>query len=258
MPRAAGSWLDPWVFSSVWVAAAAAALATASGPALGAWPAPAVPALAFCGTLVVYNLDRLRDLERDRATAPARSAFVERHRGALVALVIVAAGAAGLLALWLGPRALALLAPVLLAGLFHRRLKRFAGWKPFYLSVAWLLVVVGLPAVSMQAPRHLGWVLVVVGTTVVANVIASNLRDGEAVTERFGAAVPLRLARGCALAGCGAAALAPVPVRPLVCVPLATLAALVGYRREERYGLVVVDGALIAGALLALPGWMLL
>jgi hypothetical protein len=45
-------------------------------------------------------------------------------------------------------------------------------------------------------------------------------------------------------------------VRPLVCIPLATLAALAFFRADERYGLVVVDGALWAGALLALPWYV--
>ena len=53
-----------------------------------------VAALAAAGTLVVYNVDRLRDLEKDRLTAPARSAFVERWRGPLLALTAAAAVAA--------------------------------------------------------------------------------------------------------------------------------------------------------------------
>ena len=46
--------------------------------------------------------------------------------------------------------------------------------------------------------------------------------------------------------------LAPAGARPLGLVPLATLAALVAFDPGERYGLVVVDGALLAGALGAL------
>ena len=139
--------LDALVFSSVWVATAAVALSAAAALAMQTQPAATVMALAFCGTLVVYNVDRLRDLARDRETAPARSHFVETHRQALTLVTGLAAAASGALALAAGPRVIALLAPVLLAGLFHRRLKRFGWWKPFYVSLAWTGVVVGLPAV---------------------------------------------------------------------------------------------------------------
>jgi len=48
------------------------------------------------------------------------------------------------------------------------------------------------------------------------------------------------------------AALAPAPARPLVAVPLLVLASLIWFRPGERYGLVAVDGALLAGALAAI------
>ena len=62
--------LDAVVFSSLWLALTAAALLVAASGALGATADPRAVGLAFFGTLVIYNLDRLRDLERDRATSP--------------------------------------------------------------------------------------------------------------------------------------------------------------------------------------------
>ena len=216
-------------------------------------PGASALGLAFCGTLLVYNVDRLRDLPRDRKTSPLRSAFVATHRRALTAVTAAAGATSAALAFQLGPRAIALLAPVLVAGLFHRRLKRFGWWKPVYISGAWTAVVVGLPAALAKEPRHLPWIGAIVGATVVANVIASNIRDGEAISARFGARVPLRVASGFAAfaALCGIAA--PDAVRPLILIPLLTLAALARFRADEHYGLVVVDGALLVGALLALP-----
>jgi 4-hydroxybenzoate polyprenyltransferase len=251
--------LDPLVFSSAWVAAAAAALCLAAGSALGGGVGPVVPALAFCGTLFVYNVDRLRDLPRDRTTSPARSAFVARWRRPLLALTALSGVASACLAFLSGPAIVVLLAPVLGAGLYHRRLKRFGWWKPLYVTAAWTGVTVGLPALALAAggsgaaprPAAVAWVAALVGATLAANVIASNLRDGEALTARLSPRAPLRIARGFAAAGLLAALVAPPAQRSLLWVPLATLAALAGFRSEERYGLVVVDGALLAGALLA-------
>ena len=80
------AWLDACLWSSAWLGLAAAALTAAAARALGLAPAPALLGLAFGGTLAVYVIDRVRDLPRDRVTAPERAAFVARHRRALLAL----------------------------------------------------------------------------------------------------------------------------------------------------------------------------
>jgi hypothetical protein len=70
----------------------------------------------------------------------------------------------------------------------------------------------------------------------------------------MGAARALPLAGAFALAGLVAALAAPAAVRPLAALPLALAFAVAFFRPSERYGALVVDGALLAGALLAL-GW---
>jgi 4-hydroxybenzoate polyprenyltransferase len=240
-------------FTALWVAASATALCAAAGRAMGARPAVAVLAIAAAGTVFVYNVDRLRDVARDRATSPRRTAFVERWRGPLVAFTIGAAAVAAGLALRAGPAAIALLAPIAAIGLLHRRLKRFAWWKPFYVSGAWTAVVVGLPAATGASARDVPWIAAIVGATIGANVIASNLRDREApAAVRFGPRVPMRIARGLALAATALALAAPDGARSLAPIPLATLAALAAFRPTELYGFIAVDGALLAGALVSL------
>lgn len=244
--------IEVLAYSSLWVALAALCLTAAASRAMGVALSGPVLALAFCGTLVVYNVDRLRDLPRDRVTAPLRSAFVSRHRRWL--LVLVGAALAGSLA---GIRdletaaAIGMLAVAAL-GLLHRRLKRFALGKPLYVSAAWVAVTVGVPALQGERPAHVGWVAAIIGLSIFANVIASNLRDGEAAMAAWGAPLPLRVARIVAGSGVALGLLAPAPLRPLLAVPLATAAALGPFRADERYGLLVVDGALWLGALGAL------
>ena len=209
--------------------------------------------LACAGTFVVYNVDRLRDLERDRHTAPLRSAFVSRHRSVLVAVSLLASIASVALVLRVGPVAGLLLAPVLAAGLLHRRLKRFALAKPLYITAAWVAVVVGLPLALGGATEAAGRIAALVGAAILGNAIASNVRDGESAASRLGSPVPMRLALGLAAAGLGVALLLPTALRPLAIVPLTTGVALAAFYPGERYGLVVVDGALLLGALGALP-----
>jgi hypothetical protein len=243
---------DALAFSSLWLAAAAASLVAAVAGALGG-PVPlGLPGLAFCGTLVIYNVDRLRDLERDRDTAPLRSAFVERHRSVLVAATGVAGVLAAPLAWIAGPRAIALLVPAAALGLAHRRLKSFAFAKPIYIAATWLLVVVGLPWVTLRPDSGGPWCLALVGPAILANAIASNVRDDEAGASVIGRVRALGIARAVTAAGLLLAVVAPDPVRLLGAVPLATGLALVRFRPTERYGFVVVDGALLAGAWIAL------
>ena len=246
--------LDAVVFSSVWVSAAAGALCASASLAMGLTPASSVVGIAVSGTLFVYNVDRLRDLDRDLATTPERSAFVERNRGILVALSVAAGLFSLVFAFSVGSGPTLLLLPVLAAGLAHRRLKRIPFAKSAYITAAWLLVVVGVPAVADPAAANVAWTAGILGLAIFANAIASNVRDAEAAIVRFGRDPGLNVARLFAALGLLLGTAAPPAVRPLVAVSLATLAALVAFRSGERYGLIVVDGALLAGALLAV-GW---
>lgn len=246
------AWLDALVWSSVWLAAAAAALAAASSRAMGIEPAPVVMALAAGGTLAIYGTDRLRDLARDRATAPERVAFVERHRIGIA----VAAGAGGFAAagcaLAAGARVAAVAALVAALGFAHRRLKGWLVVKPAYLTFAWTAVAVALPAAREPGARHVGWTAAVVASAILANVALSNLRDAEGLAGRHGRARTLGAASAIVASGLAAALLGPPSVRPLAALPAAMGLAVAGFRPSERYGGLVVDGALLAGAALSL------
>ena len=243
--------LELLAFSSLWVAAAAAALCAAAGRALGAAPDPGSVALAASGTLVVYTVDRLRDVVRDRTTAPARSAFIERHRGWLHTQAGAALLAAAASAWLVGPRAVALAAGVAVLGLLHRRLKRFAWAKPVYLTFAWTAVCVGLPAAHAGGGQHLLPVVLIVGLTVQANVALSNLKDDEGLAARMGRRRLLSVAAGLVAVAVVFAVAGPEPVRPLLALPLAALPTVIWFRPTERYAGSIVDGALVLGGALA-------
>lgn len=240
--------MDAFTFSSLWVAAAAGALATACSLAMGIAPATSAVGLAFCGTLVIYNIDRLRDLDRDRATSPLRSEFIEEHTGPLALLTLVAALASAGFAVAAGAAACGVLLPVLALGLLHRRIKHVAFGKSAYITASWVAVVAGVPVAIDPGARDVGWVLAITAAAVFANAIASNARDDPMAAARLRRGPALRAARLCAAAGSAVAIAAPAAVRPLVAVPLATLLVLIPFRRSERYGLLAVDGALLVGA----------
>ena len=245
--------LDVLAYSSVLAAAVAATLATAATLAFKLPPAPFVIALVMSGTLVVYNIDRLRDLEQDRRRAPLRSAFVEGHQRRLGLLTVLAALVSGISALELPPAAVGLCTGVLALGLLHRRLKHIRGIKTLYLTVAWLAVVLGLPLLGTSTPpgpASVGGTFAIIGSAILANLLASNLDRRKADESRGHGVNRSRLGFAIVVAGLGvgSALVAPEALQSLVLIPLAELLVLCRFREGEHYDLVVIDGALFAGA----------
>jgi len=245
------AWIDVLLFSSLWTASAAAGLVAAAGAAIGVGHPPV--ALALAGTWVVYNVDRLRDLERDRPAWPLRSRFVEENRAALIGLTVCAAVAAVALAIRQGHATVALCTAVLALGLLHRRLKGRVGTESAYVTGAWLAVGVGLPVLAGPLPAGasslLPWVAGIFAGALAANALASTLCDSPG-TPRHRVAV-LSMAGLLVVASGGVALAAPEVLRPLIAVPVAQAFVLLFFRRDERYALGGLDGGLGLGAWIA-------
>lgn len=241
--------IDALLFSSFWVSLSAVALTAAAARAQGVAPLP-IAAVAGCGTFLVYVVDRLRDLDRDFRTSPSRSSFVSAHRTSLQVGAALAGCAALGLATTLPWQTLLAPAAATPVAFLHRRLKRFELAKATYVTAAWVAVTTGMPAGLGGA--HTGWVAGTIALAVFSNAVASNIRDAEAGAARFGAQPVLRLAYGTAAAATALPLLGPDAVRPLAAIGLLTLVALVWFRPTERYGLGIIDGALLLGGLAAL------
>lgn len=236
-----GDWL---AFSSLIPAGIAATLLLAASRAMGVAPDPESAALAACGALLVYNIDRLRDLEADRRISPLRTAFVEAHRLPIWIGTLTAAVAAGVLGVRAPGEVQMICAGVLALGLLHRRLKRREAWKALYVTGAWVAVTAGIPGAGASDGLSVGWVCLVYATAIGANLLATRLR-GQLARNM------LLAARSVAVIGTLAALLGPDSVRPLACIPGAEAVALAAFRPGERYGQ-IVDGALLVGGLAAL------
>jgi hypothetical protein len=246
--------LDAFAWSSALVGCAALALAAAASRALDTPAEPAVLAFAFCGTVVVYCFDRLHDVEHDRASSPLRSSFIDAHWRPVVSFAEFAVAASFPTAFAAGPRVVAIAATVAGFGLAHRQLKQFAWAKPLYLTGSWTAVTVGMPAVAADGVElaRVAWVAGVIALAVQANVVLSNLRDREGLAGRLPQKLALAIAGGFALFSLALVRLGPREIRPLAAIPLAMILAVAAYQPGERYGAIVVDGALIAGGLAAL------
>ena len=244
--------IDAIGFGNGVVAAAAAALAAAASRAMELRPDPWVLLLAASGTLVVYGLDRMRNVARDGAKAPLRTAWVERHRRTLLATTGFATACALTAGVLCGPRVIAVAAGVAALGLAHRRIKHLVFGKPAYLILSWTVVAVVLPLARDPGGRHVAWVAGVVALAMWANVILSNLKDREGAAAFFGARMARRAAFFWSLAGTGLALAGPASVAVLAPIPALTFVAVLFFRPSERYAVWAVDGALLAGSVVSL------
>lgn len=247
---------DAFAFSSGLAAVVGGSLSLVASRVLGAPAAESWAILAASGTFIIYNLDRLRDIDRDRATSPLRTAFVVRNRQRLYAAVGIMA-ICFLASLLTAPASIMLLCMAIgLVGLFHRRLKGFAALKTAYVSIAWVAACVGIPWLASGRADAGPWLASILLASLAANLIASNLRDNEPDVEEEGArsdttpttTPALWLARAMTILAIAITLSAPDALHPLVWIPVCEGLTLAYFRPTERYGLIAVDGGLLVGA----------
>ncbi|NNL84541.1 MAG: hypothetical protein HKP27_02765 [Myxococcales bacterium] len=244
-PSVGRSVAEAVVFSSLLAAAVGASLVAVTERALYQRNSLVPTLIVVCGTLVIYNIDRLRDRHRDLHSAPRRTAFVDRHAAILVALVIAAAAASVGLLIRHGVASALTFAPILGLGLFHRRLKRWPSVKAIYVALAWtaaaLLAARLVPDASADVDRLVP-VAAILGFSVLANTaVAGSEAAGGRRLAFFAAATALALSFATDRAP---AALAILPLGPLV--------ALLVTDGGEWGRLTGFDGALGLSALISL------
>ena len=240
--------VDAFAFSSLLPAAIAYSLSWVASLALIAPNGWHSAALAGCGAFIVYNLDRLRDTDRDRKTSPDRTAFVERYRRLLTGLVGIVSVVFASLVMTAPLEVIGIILPCGLLGLLHRRLKRAAAIKALYVSLAWVGVCIGIPWLSAGRPQAGCWAAAIVLPILAANLISSDLRDNETQFFHGRPALVLRSALCLAAFGVLLAVAAPPPLTAFAWIGLAEAAAILGFRPGERYGMIFIDGALWAGS----------
>lgn len=239
---------DAFAFSSLLPAAIAWSLSWVASQTMDTPDAWHWASLAGIGTFIVYTLDRLRDVSRDRTTSPQRTLFIERNRRLLICGVGTSAIVFASL-LWNAPPdviGIAIASGVL--GLLHRRLKNSTATKAFYVSLAWVGVCVGIPWTVAARPVDGLWAAAILFLILAANLVTSDLRDNES---RFFPGRPvliLRVALLFAVLGAVLALVAPPRLAALAWIGWAEAVAILGFRPGERYGMLFLDGALWLGS----------
>jgi hypothetical protein len=266
--------LDALLYSSVWLAAAAAVQTAAT---LHLWPhveavGYRLVLMVFAATLLVYNLDAALPFKhRQPAGTSARKAWQQRHRRLLAGLAVVSAlVAAGLFfrdAWWrflpklLPLAALALLYswPLLRWRGRRRALREVPLLKVFVIAGVWALVTVGLPVLALHRPlAEVGGLLAQRFFLVLALAIVFDIRDysrdRRAGTRTFPGVLGVPGARRVALAflavsvGLGLSRGAPLLAVLLPAVLTAVVISLAEEERSDYYYALLTDGVLLVQA----------
>ena len=273
--------LDAVLFSSSWLAGAAAVQTAASfrrWPAIDGGVNGRVVALVFAATLLVYNLDAVLPFKhRQPAGGSGRKAWQQRYRRALAVLAGVAALAAGYFFLvdgwW---RYLSALLPLTVLALVYswplvrwqgqrRALREVPLLKGFLIAGVWSAITVGLPALALHRPlaEALGLLAqrfcLVLALTIVFD-IRDLSRDRAAGTRTFPVVLGMVGAKAAALAFLAAALTLGyergVPPLGLGLTALAAAAVilLAEERRSDYFFALLADGVLLVPAVLYLVG----
>ncbi len=271
--------LDAVLFSSSWLAGAAAVQTAASfrrWPGIDGGVNGRVVALVFAATLLVYNLDAVLPFKhRQPAGGSGRKAWQQRHRRALAALAGVAALAAGYFFLvdgwW---RYLPALLPLTVLALVYswplvpwggqrRALREVPLLKGFLIAGVWSAITVGLPALALHRPlaEALGLLAqrfcLVLALTIVFD-IRDLSRDRAAGTRTFPVVLGVGGAKAAAVVFLAAAMTLGyergVPPLGLALTALAAAAVilLAEERRSDYFFALLADGVLLVPAVLYL------
>ena len=185
-------------------------------------------AVTALGTMGVYGFDRW---------------IVRRAGKPWWILAVVAAAGIGLT---LPTAAILILGGVCVLALVHHRLREVPWFKPVYIALAWLGVVVGLPWV-IRGEGSIPAAALPIALAIVANVLACDAVDREAEAAQIGPRRVWWIAR--VVAGLGVVVGWP---HPAAAVPAAMLLAMARWPVTRRWAEWVLDGALLVAGIVAI------
>ena len=223
--------MDWLICSGIWVGGCAVALLLAASRSMGGDPSWPLVAVTGLGTVAIYGFDRWAI---DRAGPP---------------FWILPLLPAAVLGLRLPVAAIPILVGVCGLALVHARLRELPWTKPLYITVAWIGVVIGVPWV-LRGGGSVPLALAPLTLAIVANVLACDAVDREAEAAQIDPHRVWWLARILALTGVVVALMSP-GAEAIAAVPAMLVLALIPWPVSRRWVERGLDGALMAGALLA-------
>ena len=202
--------------------------------------------LIFCGTLVIYNLDHLKDIESDKTTNPKRVKFISGNKFLIYSIIGISFALSVSAVYFLGTHLVPLIILPFLFGLFHRIIKNSPAFSAVYITLSWLMITVYLPAYLTGKPGKIIFLSIIIGILLFFNAYTSSLRQKyyapQYVRYMMYLSLPILLL------------LIIIRGNYLGLIPLSffTTMALTNYIEDENYESIFLDGLQLSGAVLSI------
>lgn len=204
--------------------------------------------LVFFGTLLIYNIDHLKDIKIDKFTNPGRTQFVENYRNYLLVLIVISILASTYLFFKIEFQQTKILIPVFIIGIFHWKLKKNTIFSIIYITLSWTIVIVIFPSIGEIYPKKgLFFTALIFGLTFLANasVFVASEHKSKTISKT------VFFAKLITVGGVILASVFGYATIPFMFIPGLTLFALFFYKPTEKYNLFFMDGALLLGGILS-------
>ncbi len=202
--------------------------------------------LIFCGTLVIYNIDHLRDVNFDQATNPQRVNFIIHNKSLIYLLTGLSILVSILTIYYLGFNILPILVIPFIFGLLHRRIKSNPLISATYITLSWLIVTVWLPAYVAGKLNDVVLLAIVIGIFLFCNAYTSSLRKKSYAVKHVRYLIYISLLDLLIILVLRGNYTGIIPAS------LFTTLALTNYMDDENYELIFFDGLQLSGTIISI------
>lgn len=133
--------------------------------------------LIFSGTMVIYNLDHLKDIRSDKTTNPKRVNFIVRNKVLIYLITLLSIILSVLAVYYLGIKLIPLIILPFLLGLIHSIIKNSPLFSAVYITLSWLMITVYLPAFLTDNPKKVIILSIVIGIFLFCNAYGASIRQ---------------------------------------------------------------------------------
>ncbi len=202
--------------------------------------------LIFCGTLVIYNLDHLKDINSDKATNPKRVNFIINNKR----LIYLITGISMILSVsavyYFGIKLIPIIALPFLLGIVHRIIKNSPLFSAVYITLSWLMITVFLPAYLTDKPKEIIILSIIAGIFLFCNAYASSIR------QKFYAKKYVRYLLYLSLLNLLIILVLRGSYIGILPASIFTTMALSNYMDDENYEVILLDGMQLLGTIISI------
>ncbi len=202
--------------------------------------------LIFFGTLTIYNIDHLMDLNNDESTNPQRVNFIKNNKILIYIIITLSFIICSASVFVIDIKIILILVIPFVLGLLHRKLKSNSFFSAIYITFSWLIVTMLLPAYLSNKTNQILWIFIVIGILLLCNAYMSSLVQKISLINHIRFIVVLSLIPLIIILILKEKYIGLIPLS------LFTTISLFNYKDKENYEQFYLDGLQLAGTVISI------